>query len=214
MTITALFVDDRGPYYRLNRRVDAWNAGRDARLYNGPHPVVAHPPCKRWGRYWSGGPSAKIRRRLGDDGGCFAAALYSVRTFGGVLEHPEASHAFRWFGLARPVWGEWTQCDTHTKEGSAWVTSVDQGTYGHLARKRTWLYCVRLRAHGPPPPLNWQPAKGARLDHGYHSAAERARAVKTGTHMKIKRLTPQENLITPDRFADVLIKIAEECGCL
>lgn len=65
--IAALFVAVGGGYFGLPD-VDPWDAERDARLYAGPWPVVAHPPCERWGRYWSGGPSAKVRRELGDDG--------------------------------------------------------------------------------------------------------------------------------------------------
>ncbi len=99
--IAALYVQENGCYTDL-AGVDPWPESRDARLYAGPHPVVAHPPCERWGRYWSGGPSAKVRRKLGDDGGCFVAALASVRTWGGVLEHPEASHAWRHHGLIPP----------------------------------------------------------------------------------------------------------------
>jgi len=46
--IAALFIDERGPYVGLPN-VDAWGKTRDARLYRGPWPVVAHPPCERWG---------------------------------------------------------------------------------------------------------------------------------------------------------------------
>ena len=99
--IAALYVAEGGVYSGLSD-VEIWPESRDARLYAGPWPVVAHPPCQRWGRYWSGGPSAKVRRVKGDDGGCFAAALASVREWGGVLEHPEASSAWAAFGLAAP----------------------------------------------------------------------------------------------------------------
>ena len=102
--IAALYVHRGGAYYGLDD-VDPWDEARDARLYWGPHAVVAHPPCVRWGRYWSGGPSARERRTLGDDGGCFAAAKLSVDTWGGVLEHPEASHAFAAHRLVRPPRG-------------------------------------------------------------------------------------------------------------
>src|SRR3990172_777390 len=91
----------RGPYFGLPD-VDPWDEERDARLYAGPWPVVAHPPCARWGRYWSGGPMAPGTRRLGDDDGCFEAALAAVRQWGGVLEHAEASHAWRAHGLTSP----------------------------------------------------------------------------------------------------------------
>ena len=80
--IAALYVATGGCYFDLEG-VDPWDEARDARLYAGPHPVVAHPPCQRWGRYWSGGPSARVRQKLGDDGGCFASALISVQTWGG-----------------------------------------------------------------------------------------------------------------------------------
>lgn len=103
--IAALFVQEGGCYFDLPG-VDPWPESRDARLYPGPWPVVAHPPCERWGRYWYGGPMLhKLGRRLkrGDDGGCFAAAITAIRRFGGVLEHPEASSAWSTFGLITPV---------------------------------------------------------------------------------------------------------------
>ncbi len=67
--IAALYVLPDGPYAGLPD-VDPWPEDRDARTYAGPWPVVAHPPCARWGRYWGGGPSARIPRLLGDDGQC------------------------------------------------------------------------------------------------------------------------------------------------
>jgi hypothetical protein len=89
--IAALYVQEGGSYYGIDG-VDPWPASRDARLYEGPMPVVAHPPCSRWCLL------AKVNEkryghRVGDDGGCFAAALASVRRWGGVLEHPAYTHA-------------------------------------------------------------------------------------------------------------------------
>ena len=48
-TVAALYVQKGGAYYDLEG-VDPWDEQRDARLYAGPHPVVAHPPCSRWCR--------------------------------------------------------------------------------------------------------------------------------------------------------------------
>ena len=45
--VAALYVETGGVYYGLND-VDPWDEERDARLYAGPWPVVAHPPCKAW----------------------------------------------------------------------------------------------------------------------------------------------------------------------
>lgn len=85
--IAALFVTTGGCYFGLPD-VDPWDVTRDARLYAGPHPVVAHPPCQLWVNLaavnWK-----RYRRELpawypdGGDGGCFASALASVRRWGG-----------------------------------------------------------------------------------------------------------------------------------
>jgi hypothetical protein len=85
--IAALYVHTGGVYFGLEG-VDPWDETRDARLYAGPHPVVAHPPCERWGRYWGGGPSVKVPKAKGDDAGCFAAALEAVRCWDGTVEIP------------------------------------------------------------------------------------------------------------------------------
>ena len=127
--------------------VDPWDEPRDARLYAGPYSVVAHPPCQRWGRFWHGCPLKPHQFKLGSDAGCFASALTAVRNFGGVLEHPADSHAFRYFGLIPPARHQgWQRADTY---GAACY--VEQGHYGHAARKPTWLYAVS----GDLPELNW-----------------------------------------------------------
>jgi len=203
-TVAALYVDPRGVYADL-AGVEAWGEERDARAYAGPHPVVAHPPCARWGRYWSGGPSAKVRRKLGDDGGCFAAALAAVRTWGGVLEHPEASHAWRAFGIAPPPRsGGWIRAGL-SDEG--WTCCVEQGHYGHAARKATWLYAVGCEL----PSLTWGPARvGVRLDRGFHSREERqrVRGPRLPADVLEGRLGKRERSATPLPFRDVLLAMA------
>lgn len=199
--VAALFVQTNGAYFGLSH-VDPWDKARDARTYPGPLPVVAHPPCERWGRYWGGAPWQKgdQRKKLGDDDGCFAAAIAAVRQFGGVLEHPEGSHAWRAFGLnCPPRGGGWIVADF---EGG-WTCCVEQGWYGHRARKATWLY-----AHGVElPSLRWGSAPGdfVRLDEGFHSIEERKRAIKTGA---CQRLSKNQRAATPPEFRDVLIAIA------
>ncbi|KAF0156268.1 MAG: hypothetical protein FD189_1073 [Elusimicrobia bacterium] len=199
--IAALYVQRDGVYFNLPD-VDPWGANRDARLYAGPWPVVAHPPCARWGRYWSGGPSARVRRRKGDDGGCFAAALASVRSWGGVLEHPEGSHAWRWANLiCPPREGGWISAG----DGIGWTCCVEQGHYGHPARKATWLYAAGLDSL---PDLTWgkSPA-GIRLDDGFHSAEEHRRAIKTG---RCQLLSHRQREATPIPFRDALINLARQ----
>lgn len=197
--VAALFVQPNGIYFGVPG-VDPWDKARDARTYAGPHPVVAHPPCERWGRYWGGAPWQKERKKLGDDDGCFAAAIAAVRSWGGVLEHPEGSHAWRAFGLnCPPRGGGWIMADW---EGG-WTCCVEQGAYGHRARKATWLY-----AHGVElPSLRWGSAPGdfVRLDEGFHSIEERKRAIKTGA---CQRLSKNQRAATPPEFRDLLLSIA------
>lgn len=199
-TVAALYVQEGGAYYGLDA-VDPWPASRDARLYDGPHPVVAHPPCERWGRYWGGGPSAKVKRTLGDDGGCFAAALASVRRWGGVIEHPEASHAWRAYGIVTPPRdGRWVSAGLGDP---GWTCCVEQGAYGHPARKATWLYA----AHVDLPELRWGRAHGefVKIDPGFHSRAE---AKQSGGVAGQVFLPKGQRAVTPPAFRDLLLSIA------
>lgn len=226
--IAALFVAERGPYTHL-WGVDPWTKTRDARRYGGPHPVVAHPPCERWGRYWFGGPTAhKMGRRhiKGDDDGCFAAALAAVRTWGGVLEHPEASSAWEHFGLVLPPRnGGWVRADAY----GGFTCCVEQGHYGHRARKATWLYAVDVELLD----LKWGPSSAAaKLDAGFHSTEERRLFMSPPRNLTRKQrrqrrrflleyasrtgkvwccpeqMSKRERLTTPYPFRDLLLAIA------
>lgn len=153
--IAALFVATGGCYFGLPD-VDPWDEKRDARLYDGPHRVVAHPPCQLWVNF----AALNFKRyggehnRPGNDGGCFASALTSLRRWGGVLEHPAGSNAWGHFCLRRPEGIGWTQCRTH----GYYVCEVWQSAYGHKARKRTWLMYSGVRR---PPELNWERPVGS-----------------------------------------------------
>ena len=198
--VAALFVERDGSYFGLPD-VDPWDEVRDARLYAGPHPVVAHPPCQRWGRFWHGSTRKPHQYSLGDDDGCFAAALASVRRHGGVLEHPADSRAWSHFGLSAPErhagWvpaGDWT----------GWTCYVEQGHYGHMSRKPTWLYAVGCDL----PELDW--SKGAQrlhptalARHGY----EKARRIGMTAMVGGKNKTRIRNA-TPPEFRDLLISMA------
>lgn len=187
--VAALFVETNGCYFDL-KGVDPWDETRDARTYAGPHPVVAHPPCQRWGRFWHGSTRKPHQYKLGDDNGCFASALESVRKFGGVLEHLADSKAWKHFRLLAPGrhigW-----CDSG--DGVGQTCYVEQGHYGHFSRKPTWLYAVGCDL----PELNW--SKGAqRLDakmlekYGYEKARRIGMCAMIGgkDKTKIRNATP------------------------
>jgi len=189
--IAALYVETDGCYYGLED-VEPWDIGKDARLYEGPHPVIAHPPCQRWGRFWHGSIRRPHQYKQGDDGGCFAAALHAVRIYGGVLEHPKDSHAWRWFGLNRPDRdGGWIKAD----DVGGWTCCVYQGNYGHFSGKPTWLYSFNTAR----PELRWGPTEQrlhpkALAKHGYEKARRIGMLAMVGGKDKtrIRNATPVE----------------------
>ena len=184
--VAALYVEPNGPYADLSG-VDLWPESRDARLYAGPHPVVAHPPCAAWSML-ANVCQARWGTPIREDGGKYAAALASVRNHGGVLEHPAFSMAWRWFGLVPPsTGGGWTAADWL----GGWTCHVEQGNYGHACRKGTWLYAVGCEL----PSLMWGPSRKATLG---------------GPDRKVKRLSSSDprRRITPAPFRNVLLKMA------
>jgi len=189
--IAALYVEKNGCYYGLDG-VDPWDIERDARNYDGPYPVIAHPPCQLWTRFahvnyarWGG-----EHNRPGNDGGCFAAALSAVRRFGGVLEHPAFSDAWKAFKLPRPQAGKWIKC------GNDWVCEVWQSAYGHKARKRTWLlYC----GVNTPPEMRWERPEGTH-QIGFHDQRGKDRNKPT--------VSGKAASATPLEFRDALIAMA------
>lgn len=204
-TVAALFVAKDGCYAGL-LGVDAWPEDRDARLYAGPLPVVAHPPCQRWGKLWAGQPlhikRTGERKIKGGDGGCFAAALAAARQWGGVIEHPWGSHAWPHFGLNVPSRaGGWIMADFH----GGWTCCVEQGRYGHYARKPTLLV---VYGASDLPELDW--GIGApRLDPAVieRMGLKRAKRLgEVGGRGGGKNSAPR--IGTPIPFRDLLLSIA------
>lgn len=205
--IAALYVQTGGAYFNLPG-IQPWDENADARMYGGPHPVVAHPPCQRWGKLWAGQPlwikRTGERKRKGDDLGCFKAALFDVRRFGGVLEHPWGSHAWPHFGLSKPPRaGGWIRADDY-----GWTCCVEQGRYGHYSPKPTLLYAVGV---DPLPDLRWGVTKVRDEDFPPDAVARHGikycrraglLAFKGGGKDSAPRIH------TPNEFRDMLIAMA------
>jgi hypothetical protein len=193
VTVAALFVEQGGVYFGLPD-VEPWDEQRDARLYPGPYPVVAHPPCSRWCRL-AGLVEARWGHKRGEDGGCFAAALAAVHAHGGVLEHPAYSDAWAAFNLPVPNrYGGWT--------GSlfgGWSCYVEQSRYGHVAQKATWLYAYGVEL----PELRW----GWTHDHRVGALVSWC-----GNHVKSGETRPRVGKAaaarTPLAFRDELLTMA------
>ncbi len=194
--IAALFVDEIGIYSNLNF-VDVWGITKDARNYNGPYSVVAHPPCQLWGKFakinymrWGG-----EHNKPGNDGGCFYFSLKTIRQFGGVLEHPAYSYAFDEYSLKKPKKVGWNKVND-----LEYVCEVWQSAYGHLARKKTWLYYCGVNT---PHELNWEKKTG--LYHiGFHD--------QRGKDKNKRTISGKKASATPELFRDELIKLAKNTG--
>ena len=220
-TVAALYVQPRGVYSAVEG-VEPWGLPeRDARLYDGPWPVVAHPPCARWCRL-AGLVEARWGHKRGEDGGTFAAALAAVRRWGGVLEHPAYTDAWAAYGLpAPPAGGGWQRgiC-------GGWACHVEQWHYGHAAKKATWLYAFGVAAL---PSLEWSRTpdgeaalvercggrgRPALVSDGGVSVARRRTAPISwcGNHVAStesrRRLGKREASSTPLPFRDVMLAIA------
>lgn len=185
--VAVLYVDPRGPYPALVR--EWFDTSRDARSYEGPWPVVAHPPCGPWGtmRHLSSGKGEA------QDATCGPHAVGMVQLFGGVLEHPRGSTLWQHCGLPMP--GELPD------EHGGITFEVSQCDWGHPARKRTWLYVVGARTMPPAPeprePTHW--ASGSRT------------APRGPVPPGIKVCSAQQRRRTPVAFAQWLIEVALRC---
>lgn len=195
--IAVLYAYADGPYAGLDG-VDVWDVKRDARAYAGPLPVVAHPPCSRWCRL-AGLVEARWGHVRGEDDGTFAHALACVRAFGGVLEHPAYSDAWAAFGLpVPPRHGGWVRgiC-------GGWACHVEQGRYGHAAKKATWLYACGAEL----PTMRW----GSELD-----TASKALVSWCGNHTRADENRPRVGKRaaseTPAEMREMLLATARSAG--
>lgn len=206
--IAALFVEKGGAYFN-DPRFDPWDESRDARLYRGPYPIIGHPPCQRWGKMWAGSPkvirATGVRKIKGDDGGCFVSALASARNFGGVIEHPWGSAAWGHFGITVPPRaGGWVPTNDSY---AGWTCCVEQGRYGHYARKPTLLAVYRVN-YSDLPTLDWGVGKPRIPSWAIEKYGEK-RAKRIGElSFRGGGVDSHARIHTPTSFVDLLFAIA------
>ena len=127
--ITVLFARKDSIYKSIG--LDVWDIDRNAMNFDGLNPVIAHPPCRMWGKL-----SYFAKPRPGEEQTAFHA-IDRVRQNGGILEHPAYSKLWKVSGLPRPGSGY--------DEFGGYTIDIDQSWFGHKARKRTWLYIVGVK---------------------------------------------------------------------
>jgi hypothetical protein len=109
---------------------DVYDIDRDARNFNESYPVIAHPPCRAWGRL------SHMANPRPDEKDLAWFALDKVRKNGGVLEHPKGSKL--WKEALLPMTGEMPD------KFGGFTILIDQYHFGHVARKWTHLYIVGI----------------------------------------------------------------------
>lgn len=122
--------------YKTLPSCDVYDIERDARTWPGGSPVIAHPPCRAWGRL------RHFAKPRPDEKELALWAVEQVRRFGGVLEHPAQSTLWDVACLPkvgmRDIYGGWT-------------LPIPQYWFGHRAEKATWLYVVGCEPGKLPP---------------------------------------------------------------
>jgi hypothetical protein len=177
-------------HYKALPGVDVWDAERDARRWPGGCQLVAHPPCRAWGRLRH---MAKPRH---DEKALALYAVDRVREFGGVLEHP--AHSTLWDAANLPKPGE--PADIF----GGWTLPVSQSWWGHRAEKATWFYIVGLRpADVPDMPLV--------LGEASHVIGTSGRRADGSRDKRRPECTKAEREHTPPALAAWLVEMARRC---
>lgn len=189
MTVAVLFARADSTYKALPQ-CDVWDAERDARRWAGGAPVVAHPPCRAWGKLRG---HAKPRE---DEKALALFAVDQVREWGGVLEHPAQSSLWLYRCLPGPGQG--------LDEFGGWTLPIVQSWWGHRAEKATWLYIVGCSPRDVPR----MPFDMARPPCVI--------AQRTGKRKGMPGWRPEVTLAerehTPPLLATWLVELAQRCG--
>lgn len=119
----------RNSVYKSLPGADVFDENRDAFTFEGSSAVVAHPPCRLWGRLRTFSKADNFEKY------CALHAVIAVQQNGGILEHP--SFSTLWRAAALPAPGA---IDEH----GGFTLPILQSWFGHKAPKATWLYIVGI----------------------------------------------------------------------
>lgn len=171
--------------YKTIPGCDVWDIERDARRWPGGCQIVAHPPCRAWGRLRT---FAKPRP---DEKDLARWAVAQIRRWGGVLEHPAGSTL--WADQSLPLPGD--APDQH----GGWTLAAPQKWWGHKAEKATWFYIVGCApSEIPTLPLV--------LGDALYVVQSRKR------HDHRPHITKAEREHTPEALARWLVELAQRCN--
>lgn len=180
--------------YKTMPDCDVWDIDRDARRWPGGGCVIAHPPCRAWGRLRT---FAKPRP---DEMDLAVWAVEQVRKWGGVLEHPRAS--LLWPHCDLPMPGYRDHCGGFT-------LPIHQHWLGHRAEKATLLYIVGCEPRDTP-------AFPLRIDEPTHIVGTSGRRndgtkIVPGDPRWRPEIPKAERERTPRAMAEWLCSVARRC---
>lgn len=192
-TIAVLFAR-KDSVYKTLPDCDVWDKERDASSWPGGCPIVAHPPCRAWGR---------LRQFANPDQNEKMLALFAVeqvRRHGGVLEHPNGSTLWQVAGLPEPG---------KRDAFGGWTLPIFQSWWGHKAEKATLLYIVGCEpANLPDMPLILGDSSHIVSSSGRRRDGTRLRKGELGWRPEI---TKPEREHTPLALAIWLCELARRC---
>lgn len=183
--IAALFARTDSRYKDFPDKYDVYDINRDARNFTGNYPVIAHPPCRAWGRL------SHMANPRPDEKDLAWFALEKVRTNGGGLEHPQGSRLWKEANL--PDMGQ--GYDSY----GGFTLLIDQFDFGHVAHKMTKLYICGISIEDLPP----LPPKNL-------NTTDRSIC---GNVKGTKRCTQYQREYTPDALIVFLTEICEKVRC-
>lgn len=141
--VAVLFVR-KDSNYKRHPGIECFDAERNARTFIGTEAVIAHPPCRAWGKLRKFAKPRKGERALA------TFAIRTVRTNGGVLEHPSTSTLWKRLRIST---------DGSRDKYGGFCLPIDQVAFGHKAQKRTILYICGIEAkHIPSYPYTMETA--------------------------------------------------------
>lgn len=181
MTISVLFARGDSIYKTLG--ADVWDEHRDATKWPGGNQIIAHPPCRAWGRLRTFANPAPHEKDLAR----FAVAM--VRRWGGVLEHPAGSTL--WADQNLPMPGT-------TDRFGGWTLAAPQKWWGHKAEKATWFYIVGCVPRCVP-----------RIPYQMHEATHVVQSRKRSDHRP--HISKADRERTPPELAAWLLDLAARC---
>lgn len=125
--ISVLFIQKNSVYKSFD--IDGWDAERDATKWPGGNAIIAHPPCRAWGRYSHKSKHTEEEKEYA------RWAIQQARKWGGIVEHPVTSKL--WNEMKLPT-------GTQKDEYGGWTLNIDQFWWGHKCKKNTHLYIIGI----------------------------------------------------------------------